>query len=178
MRPLFLQTNHSRYAYYLLQLGSGVALGPAGAQVDTNWRIYFYDGDRDGPGDGGWTYFLDYGYGTSSAINDLANEFTDMTLALSGDSLRVLAGDELLFGATLPTTILDAGSTTIQGVWMVFWPGTDAATGTALFDWIDIAGEDSSGANAVASSLRREFPMADKAAIGDARPVRIGGNRP
>ena len=145
---LWFHTTHSRYESYALDLGSGVEMGPDTARVDTNWRIFFWDADRDGPGEGGWIYFPDYGYGTSDAIRDGVGQFTDMSFAVTEDSVRIHADGTLVFAEALPARIRAAEATDIQGVWLVYHPIGDTAKEGALFDWLDIEGKPVGGANA------------------------------
>ena len=178
-RMAFLvQTDHPRYQTYAFDLGSGVEFGPDSARVGTNWRVLFWDRDLDGPNEGGWIYFVDYGYGSSEAIDDEANEFTEMTFAVTGDSLQIQADSTLLFANILPPPIREAGATNIQGVWLAYTPIGDSAMGTALFDWIEVEGEIVTSA-AVASDRREGVRvMMDRIeGVTDVRPAGIGWRR-
>ena len=154
---IWLQTTHPRYQTYALALGSGVGL-------DNNWRIFFWDNDREGPGDGGWIFFEDYGYGTSSAIDDGPGRFTEMTFELVGGTLRVLADDTPIFEAALPQIIRDAGATDIRGVWLSYYPIGEAIS-TALFDWVEVEGTivGNSAAKRVMRAPLQEMPYGSRA---------------
>ena len=174
----WVQTDHPRYQTYAFDLGSGVELGPDSARVDTNWRVLFWDRDRDGPNEGGWIYFFYYGYGSSEAIDDEANGFTEMTFAVTGDSLWIEADSTLLLADTLPRRIREAGATNIQGVWLVYRPIGDSAMGTALFDWIEVKGEIVTSAAVASDRRERMREMMDRfEGATDIQPVGIGGRR-
>ena len=169
-------TNHERYRAYALDLGSGLELGPDTARIDTNWRVFFWDNDRDGSGEGGWIYFVGYGYGTSDAINDGNSEFTEMTLSVMGDSLRIQADGTVIFADVLPPRIREAGATDVRGVWLASIPLRTGVWPRALFDWIELEGESVAG-NTPAYGLDQMEQTMDKATAGLARPVIIGRKR-
>ena len=107
--------------------------------------FFFWDNDRDGSGEGGWIYVSGYGYGTSDAINDGNSEFTEMTLSVMGDSLRIQADGTVIFADVLPTRIREAGATDVRGVWLASIPLSTGVWPRALFDWIELEGESVAG---------------------------------
>ena len=175
---LWLETDHSRWQTVVIEIGSGLVMGVDTAAAETNWRVLFWDNDLDGPGEGGWVYFPDYGYGWSASVdaNEADEAFTEAALELSGDTLRVLIEGDMLFEAPLPERIRDAGAIEIKGVWMAFRPRTASATGTARFDWIEVSGEVTADGTATAASADR-MPGMKKAATIAAQPIRIRAKR-
>ncbi|MCY4646117.1 MAG: hypothetical protein OXE73_04505 [Gammaproteobacteria bacterium] len=171
---LWLETDHSRWQTIVIEIGSGQVMGVDTA-AETNWRVLFWDNDLDAPGEGGWVYFSDYGYGWSASVdaNEAGEVFTETILELSGDTLRVLIDGDMLFEAPLPGRIREAGATGIQGVWMAFRPGTSSATGVARFDWIEVDGGATRRGTPAAVSPGRMPGMAKKAAASAAQPIPI-----
>jgi hypothetical protein len=167
---LWLETNHSRWQTFVIEVGSGLVMGVDTAAAETNWRVLFWDNDLDGSGEGGWVYFRDYGYGWSAHVdaNEADEVFTETGLEISGDTLRVLIAGDTLFEAPLPQRIREAGATEVHGVSMAFRPRTASATGTARFDWIEVRG--SASAAVAANRVPR---MTKKAAASTAQPIRI-----
>ena len=176
---LWLETDHSRWQTIVIEVGSGVVMGADTAAAETNWRVLFWDNDLDGPEEGGWVYFRDYGYGWSAnvAANEVDEVFTATALELSSDTLRALIEGDVLFEAPLPERIRDAGATGIQGVWMAFRPRTASAKGTARFDWIEVSSEFTAGGIATAVSADRIPGMTKKAAANATQPIRIRAKR-
>ena len=152
---------------FAIDLGSGVKLGPEGSEVDTNWRINIYDASV------GWT---NHAYGSSEAIREDPGEFTNVSLALKGDSLRFHADGTLVFADELPQVIRESGRTDLEGVVLVFRPIGTAAKGGALFDWLAIQGHPVSGAGAAAARPGRSgAAMAtEKTKFAPARPAGRG----
>ena len=142
-----VEVTHARFETFAIDLGSGVKLGPEGSEVDTNWRINVYDASV-----GGWT---NYAHGSSEAIRDDPGEFTNVSFALKGDSLRFHADGTLVFADKIPQVIRESGRTDLNGVVLVFRPIGTAANEGALFDWLDIQGHPASGASAAAAQPGR-----------------------
>jgi hypothetical protein len=139
---ILVEVTHARFNAFAIDLGSGVKRGPEGSEVDTNWRINIY---FDGVG---WTH---HAHGSSDAIRDDPGEFTNVSFALKGDSLRFHADGTLVFADELPEAIRESGRTDLKGVVLVFRPIGMAADEGALYDWIDIQGHPVSGASAAAA---------------------------
>jgi hypothetical protein len=176
---LWLETDHSRWQTIVIEVGSGLVMGVDTAAAETNWRVLFWDNDLDGPDEGGWVYFPNYGYGWSAnvAANEVDEVFTATALELSSDTLRALIEGDVLFEAPLPEKIRDAGATAIQGVWMAFRPRTASAKGTARFDWIEVSSEATGGGTAAAVAADRIPGMTKKAAANATQPIRIRAKR-
>ena len=137
---LTLATNHPRYRVFAFETGSGITVGTD--RVHTNWRVFFYDADRHGPGEGSWVYFRNYGYGSSALIKDGEGEFTTLAISVTGDTLRIDANGTRLFAALLPPAIRDVGATDVQGVSLQYVPpGGPGGAGVAQFDWLEVKGQ-------------------------------------
>ncbi len=129
-------TGHERYAWYALDIGSGVSVGG----VDTNYRFYVLDRTR-WPPENRWVV-IGGAYGVSDAVHDGAGEFTEIAASLDDGELRAWAGETELFAVTLgsdhPTRL------TAIGLWVFPLDGAEART--ALFDWVEVSGTHTTGA--------------------------------
>ena len=92
---VILATGHERYAWYALDVGSGVSVGGS----DTNYRFYALDRTR-WPPENRWVV-IEGTYGVSDAIRDGAGEFTEIAASLDDGELRAWAGETELFAVTL-----------------------------------------------------------------------------
>ena len=166
---VWMEIDHPRYQAFMFELGSGVELGVDGGATDTNWRFLFWDNDANGSGDGSWTYFVDYGYGTSDAIDDGQGRFNDMTFSLRNDTLRIEADSTTIFAGRLPPLLLDADATDIKGASLVFRPAADR--GWVMYDWLQLDGEIRESGSAARSAAWATPPMPDEKQL---RAVRVG----
>ena len=172
---LWFWMDHDRYIDFALEIGSG-------REVDdqpTNYRFWIYDEDRDGPGDGGRIYIPDFGYGVSDAINDGPGQFTEVTLSVKNRRLEIIADGTLVFGGRLPSGF----PTDITHV-VLASAHTERLTGaTALFDWVDIDGEETGGLRSAAAHRADRLPdlskiLADgKVEFAATRPEEVKRNR-
>ena len=150
-------TGHERYAWYALDVGSGVSVGGS----DTNYRFYALDRSRWPPEDR-WVA-IEGAYGVSDAVHDGAGEFTEIAASLDDGELRAWAGETELFAVTLgsdhPTRL------TAIGLWVFPLDGAEART--ALFDWVEVSGTHTAGA-----------ATASAATAAPAGMPRLAGDRP
>ena len=96
--------------------------------VDTNYRFWVWDDDRDGSGEGGRIYIRDFGYGFSDAINDGPGEFTEMTLSVKGRRLEIVADGTVIFKATRLPSGLPANITHV----VLATANTESAAGATV----------------------------------------------
>ena len=140
-------TGDERYAWYALDIGSGVSVGGN----DTNYRFYVLDRTR-WPPENRWVV-IEGTFGVSDAVHDGAGEFTEIAASLDDGELRAWAGETELFAVTLgndhPTRL------TAIGLWVFPLDGAEART--ALFDWVEVSGTHTAGA-AMASATMGELP--------------------
>lgn len=136
-------TGHERYAWYALDVGSGVSVGGN----DTNYRFYVLDRTR-WPPENRWVV-VEGAHGVSDAVHDGAGEFTEITASLDGGELRAWAGETELFTVTLaddhPTRL------TAVGLWVFPLDGAEART--ALFDWVEVSGTHTAGAARASAAM-------------------------
>ncbi len=149
-------TGHERYAWYALDIGSGVSVGGS----DTNYRFYALDRTRWPPEDR-WVV-IDGSFGLSEAVHDGAGEFTTVTVSLDDGALRAWAGETELFAVTLgsdhPTRL------TAIGLWVFPLDGAEART--ALFDWVEVSGTHTAGPGTASAAMA--------ASVGTPRPPAAG----
>lgn len=171
---VILATGHERYAWYALDVGSGVSVGGN----DTNYRFYVLDRSR-WPPENRWVV-VEGTYGVSDAVHDDAGEFTEIAASLDGSELRVWAGETELFAVTLgddhPTRL------TAMGLWVFPLDGAEART--ALFDWVEVSGTHTAGAATEGAPAVAPLAAAEGAATPDAamaaaaRMLRLSGAGP
>ena len=140
-------TGDERYAWYALDIGSGVSVGGR----DTNYRFYALDRTR-WPPENRWV-ILEGTFGASDAIHDDAGEFTEIAASLEDGELRAWVGDTELFAITLS----DEHPTRLTSVGLWVFPLDGAEARTALFDWVEVNGTRTVGAApqaAMAAPLR------------------------
>ena len=162
-------TGHERFAWYALDVGSGVSVGGD----DTNYRFYVLDRSR-WPPENRWVV-IEGTYGVSDAVHDDAGEFTEIAASLDGSELRAWAGETELFAVTLgsdhPTRLIAIG------LWVFPLDGAEART--ALFDWVEVSGTHTAGAATAsaatdAPAATAEEPAAPGAAMAAAaRTLRL-----
>ncbi|MYI23575.1 MAG: hypothetical protein F4043_12860 [Gammaproteobacteria bacterium] len=167
-------TGHERYAWYALDVGSGVSVGGS----DTNYRFYVLDRTR-WPPENRWVV-IEGTYGVSDAIRDGAGEFTEIAASLDDGELRAWAGETELFAVTLgddhPTRLIAIG------LWVFPLDGAEART--ALFDWVEVSGTHTAGAATASAATdapvaATEEPATRSAAVAaPARMLRLSGARP
>lgn len=136
-------TGHERYAWYALDVGSGVSVGGS----DTNYRFYVLDRTR-WPPENRWVV-IEGAFGISDAVQDGAGEFTEIAASLDDGELRARAGETELFAITLgsdhPTRL------TAVGLWVFPLDGAEART--ALFDWVEVSGTHTAGAATASAAM-------------------------
>lgn len=128
-------TGHERYAWYALDVGSGVSVGGS----DTNYRFYVLDRTR-WPPQNRWVV-VEGAHGVSDAVHDGAGEFTEIAASLEGAELRARAGGTELFAVTLGSD--HPVRLTAIGLWVFPLDGAEART--ALFDWVEVTGTHTAG---------------------------------
>ncbi|WP_420616083.1 Ig-like domain-containing protein [Candidatus Palauibacter sp.] len=121
----------------------GFSLGPAG---DHNFRFLFFDAEE-----GGWFFTSDVA-GNSDAVRDEPGDFTNLTLGHDGAEVFVEAGDTELLRFTPAAAFRPA----LQNVTEVWLAGTE--NGSAVhFDWVHVAGAESSAATSSATTDIRDL---------------------
>lgn len=121
----------------------GFSLGPAG---DHNFRFLFFDAEEEG-----WFFTSDLA-GNSDAVRDEPGDFTNLTLGHDGAEVFVEAGDTELLRFTPTATFRPA----LQNVTEVWLAGTE--NGSAVhFDWVHVAGAESSAATSSATTDLRHL---------------------
>lgn len=149
-------TGHERYAWYALDVGSGVSVGGS----DTNYRFYVLDRTR-WPPENRWVA-IEGAFGVSDAVHDDAGEFTEIAASLDDGELRAWAGETELFAVTLgsdhPTRL------TAIGLWVFPLDGAEART--ALFDWVEVSGTHTAGAAAAGAVVTAPAGMPRPPGVG------------
>lgn len=139
----------------------GVSLGPAD---DDNYRFLFWD-----PEERGWFFSGEFS-GSSDAVRDAPGESTDLTIGRDGEDFFVTAEDADLIRFT-PTETFVRALRNVTGIWLA---GTE--NGSAVhFDWIDVAGTESSADMSNRSGAARRLDLAHEAveASAAAKPIRL-----
>ncbi len=127
---LIFATGDERYAWYALDVGSGVSVEGS----DTNYRFYVLDRTRWPPANR-WVVVAG-AFGVSDAVRDGAGEFTEIAVSLEDGELRAGVGGTELFAATLS----DEHPTRMTSVGLWVFPLDGAEARTALFDWVEATG--------------------------------------
>ena len=136
----------------------GVSLGPHSGG-EHNYRFLFWDND-----DQGWFYAGDLS-GTSDAVRDAPGEFTDLTIGLDGQEVYLTLGDTEIWKTRLRADLTNAIAS-VTDLWLA---GTENRY-AVHFDWVHVAGTESSAA--------RDAPKADRDLVGrtaDATERRLDG---
>ena len=147
---VIFSTGHERYAAYALDVGSGVSV----EGNDTNYRFYVLDRTRRWPAENPWIV-IEGAFGVSDAVHDGAGEFTEINATLDDANLRVRASDTELFAVTLdaehPTRL------TSIGLWVFPLDGAEART--ALFDWVEVSGTQTTAAATASAAMAASARM-------------------
>ena len=183
---IWLFMDHDVYQLYRFEIGSGYDVGDR----DTNYRFFAWNDNRDGPGEGGWVYFSDFGTGVSDAVNDRTFSFDDPPFnevdysiidgALSMNVNGTTVAGPVVLSRHLATDIVGIGlasaSARVDG----------GEYATTLVDWVELNGQllgaatggTVDGAHAppeVADRIRR---LEARLAAGDVKEERMpGGSR-
>ena len=128
---VWLFMDHDVYQDYRFEIGSGLDVdGQA-----TNYRFFAWNANRDGPGEGGWVFFSDFGSGFSDAVNDGTNEFNEVDFSLIDGALSMNINGTTVAGPSVLRTLLP---TDIVGIGLA---STHVEHATTLFDWVELNGE-------------------------------------
>ena len=131
--------DHDRFTDFRFEIGSGREVDGQ----DTNYRLFIWDDDFDGPGEGSWVYYEDFGYGVSGAIKDGRGQFTEMSYSIKGRRLEIKAGGRTIF--RMASRLPSGFATDITHVILATSHVDREAGATSLFDWVEVNGDEKVG---------------------------------
>ena len=142
-------TGHSQFQALAIEIGAGYEWqGRA-----TNVRMLVLQAG------GGQSQWMVINAGQLDAISDSAGALTEISISMKGTLLSASVGDTTVHTENLTGAPTSLRTLTRVGVWAV--PFGDAGERTALFDWVEVAGETSS-ADLPTPSTPAEEPLDDQ----------------
>ena len=142
----------------------GFILGPVGEHREHNFRLLFFDAEKDG-----W-FFAPSLDGNSDAVMDEPGEFTDLTIGYDGAQAFMTAGETEILRFT-PIETLDPAWQNMTDIWLA---GNE--NGAAVhFDWVHVTGTEIGADMSSRSGAARRLDIGRAAleASAAAKPVRL-----
>ena len=130
---IWLFMDHDVYQHYRFEIGSGYDVDDR----DTNYRFFAWNDNRDGPGEGGWVFFSDFGHGVSDAVNDGVVEFNEVDYSIIDGALSMNVNGTTVAG---PAVLQRDLATDIVGIGLASANARGGEYATTLFDWVELNG--------------------------------------
>ena len=165
---IWLIMDHDVYQDYRFEIGSGFDVDGR----NTNYRFFAWNDNRDGPGEGGWVYFSDFGYGFSDAVNDGTVDFNEVDYSIIDGALSMNVNGTTVAGLGVVPAFLP---TDIVGIGLASASSENRAYATTRFDWVELNGQ-LLGATASGEMDGARVPpeVADRLRRLDARLLAVG----
>ncbi|WP_419165239.1 Ig-like domain-containing protein [Candidatus Palauibacter sp.] len=150
---LVAYTGFAQIPAFAIEIGSGLEL----RGEDTNFRMLVLESR------GGESQWQVAGGAYLDALSDSAGALAEISLSLKGNVLSAAFGDSTVNAEDVPADVPISAKKLIRvGLWTV--PFGDEAERTALFDWIEVTGSESSAFLPPPTALRRDHPTVMRSA--------------